>query len=202
MLREAYPGAIYYYMGRPYRITRVYPRDGQLSAIRSKSWVTKPLANTMVFPRFGEAMIGLSGKPDAFVVHGELQVSEKVAEAEGMNDLAEQLHSLATVCGQMRKVPLSDGRPVETMTAPENWMEVIGGGEPGIYVSKDGSHEVMVLGYRFTPSGLMYELKPKNEKGSAKWMRTRLCLIYLREQWYRTHDQSGCRHDVLCLLAS
>lgn len=289
MLREAYPGAIYYYMGQPYRITRVHPRDGQLSAIKWKSWATKPLANAMVFPRFGEAMIGLSGKPDAFVVHGELQVSEKVsgfqelrgrnreshhygpnsewhrrdlnrffettgvcwftadralisedvaaqikrafclnygiqerdigigpfhsqrdpfgsaqkcqgiciydavtgglrltqrlaenfvdvvqsaanyAEADELNDIAEQLRSLAAICGQMRTVSLLDGG-VETIAAPENWVEVIKGGEPSIYLSEDGSREVMVLGYRFTPSGLMYELKPESDKGSAKWM--------------------------------
>ena len=57
MLREAYPGAIYYYMARPYRIYRMDMRDGYLSARRERYWTTRPNSNTMVFPQFNGGVL-------------------------------------------------------------------------------------------------------------------------------------------------
>jgi DEAD/DEAH box helicase domain-containing protein len=51
-LREGYPGAIYYYMARPYRVYRFDYRKGEIFARRERHWITRPLAQTMVFPRF------------------------------------------------------------------------------------------------------------------------------------------------------
>jgi DEAD/DEAH box helicase domain-containing protein len=78
LLREAYPGAIYYYMARPYRILRMTVRDGVLSAQKSKYWTTRPLSNTMVFPRFNGGTLALYGVENSFLAETELQVSERV----------------------------------------------------------------------------------------------------------------------------
>jgi hypothetical protein len=48
----------------------------------------------------------------------------------------------------------------EDIQVDENWVSVIKSGEKAIYNSRTGPTEVSVLGYRYTPHGLMYELKP------------------------------------------
>lgn len=84
MLREAYPGAVYYYMARPYRVVRMDLREGYLQVRRSKYWTTRPNANTMVFPRFNGGVLSLYGTPEAFLVEAELQVSERVSGFQEM----------------------------------------------------------------------------------------------------------------------
>jgi DEAD/DEAH box helicase domain-containing protein len=78
LLREAYPGAIYYYVARPYRIGQIDIRNGRISARRERHWTTTPLANTMVFPRFSGGILALYGTSEGFLVEAELQVSERV----------------------------------------------------------------------------------------------------------------------------
>ena len=290
MLREAYPGAVYYYMARPYRIKRMDMRDGRLSATRTKYWTTRPNANTMVFPRFNGGVMTLRGTAQAFLVEAELQVSERVSgfqerrgrtklpahkygpmsewyrrelsrffettgvcwylpgrigsteeigvrivqafcldfgvqerdiglglfhskqspfgasetcqglcvydavdgslrltqrlaenfsevvrsaasysEAEGMDDIAEQLRAFYEACSDMQQVPISGVRGLEPSSS-DNWTEIIAGGEKAMYASEDGTREVTVIGYRFTPKGLLYELIPEKEEGNGKWM--------------------------------
>lgn len=78
MLREGYPGAVYYYMARPYRIAGLNYRQGEIIAKREKYLTTKPIAQTMVFPRFTGGILNLRLGRDAFVAEAELQVSERV----------------------------------------------------------------------------------------------------------------------------
>lgn len=78
VLREAYPGAIYYYMARPYRVYRYRYRDGALAVRREKNWTTRPLAQAMVFPRFPVGLLGLWRSTEGFVAEVEMQVSERV----------------------------------------------------------------------------------------------------------------------------
>jgi DEAD/DEAH box helicase domain-containing protein len=77
-LREAYPGAIYYYMARPYRVYRFRYRDGEIRAKREKHWTTRPTARTMVFPRFQGGILNLLGSSNGFLAETEVQVSERV----------------------------------------------------------------------------------------------------------------------------
>jgi DEAD/DEAH box helicase domain-containing protein len=52
----------------------------------------------------------------------------------------------------------------------DQWTEIIAAGEKGVYSCEDGSREVTVIGYRFTPKGLMYELVPEKDQDTGKWM--------------------------------
>ena len=78
VLREAYPGAVYYYMARPYRVVSLNYRQGRIHAKREKNLSTKPLANTMVFPRFSGGILSLRQGDESFVAEAEVQVSERV----------------------------------------------------------------------------------------------------------------------------
>jgi DEAD/DEAH box helicase domain-containing protein len=78
VLREAYPGAVYYYMARPYRIYRFRYRDGEIGAKPEKRWSTRPIAQTMVFPRFQGGTKNLYRSDRGFIAESELQVSERV----------------------------------------------------------------------------------------------------------------------------
>lgn len=42
LMREAYPGAIYYYMTQPYRVTRVSQRDKVVTVRRDRYYITSP----------------------------------------------------------------------------------------------------------------------------------------------------------------
>ena len=77
-LREGYPGAIYYYMARPYRVYRFDYRKGEIFARRERHWITRPLAQTMVFPRFQGGVLRLSRSEVGFLAETEMQVSERV----------------------------------------------------------------------------------------------------------------------------
>lgn len=78
MLREAYPGAIYYYMADAYRIVRVDERRGEIECRRDRAITTRPNAQTMVFPRFANGALQLARGANGFVCEAELQVSERV----------------------------------------------------------------------------------------------------------------------------
>jgi hypothetical protein len=53
-------------------------RDGLVLVRRTKYWTTRPLANTMVFPRFSGGILTLYGDANGFLAQAELQVSERV----------------------------------------------------------------------------------------------------------------------------
>jgi DEAD/DEAH box helicase domain-containing protein len=77
-LREAYPGAIYYYMARAYRIYSLDYRKGEIHAKRERQWTTRPLAQTTAFPRFFGGIRTLYQAGNAFLAEVEMQVSERV----------------------------------------------------------------------------------------------------------------------------
>ena len=80
MLREAYPGAIYYYMARPYRAQQFTYRDGEVLVRRERYWTTEPIAQTMVFPNFQGGLLKLWGTKNrrGFLAEASLQVSDRV----------------------------------------------------------------------------------------------------------------------------
>ena len=87
-LREAYPGAIYYYMARPYRIQGWYHRKGIITARPSPMYTTRPANQTMVFPRFEGGILTHLRSDRGFVAEAEMQVSERVvgfSELRGPN---------------------------------------------------------------------------------------------------------------------
>jgi DEAD/DEAH box helicase domain-containing protein len=77
-LREAYPGAIYYYMARPYRAYRWNAHNGEILARREHHWTTRPIAQAMVSPRFEGGTTGLWRAGSSFVAEVEMQVRERV----------------------------------------------------------------------------------------------------------------------------
>jgi len=77
-LREAYPGAIYYYMARPYKVYRFSYRSGEIKVNRTRQWTTAPIAQSMVFPQFQSGILGISLNKGCFFAEVEMQVSERV----------------------------------------------------------------------------------------------------------------------------
>lgn len=77
-LREAYPGAVYYYMATPYRVQRLNYRDGEIVVYRERRYTTKPMRFAMVFPDFGPSVLRLQSCAKGFWAEAEMQVSERV----------------------------------------------------------------------------------------------------------------------------
>jgi DEAD/DEAH box helicase domain-containing protein len=77
-LREAYPGAVYYYMARPFRVTSLEFKKGLIRAKRSRYLTTKPIADNTAFPDFKTGVLGLWRNSHGFLSEVELQVSERV----------------------------------------------------------------------------------------------------------------------------
>lgn len=77
LVREAYPGAIYYYRANAYRIRETRPKERVLRATREKFGTTKPTSLITVFPNFSAG-----GKrwtsPDGFMQECDVQVAERV----------------------------------------------------------------------------------------------------------------------------
>lgn len=79
-LREAYPGAVYYYLARPYRVVRFDFRNKRIE-VRSeeKRYTTRPDLLQLAFPRWPEGVLGMwRCKGGGFVVESEMQVMEKL----------------------------------------------------------------------------------------------------------------------------
>ncbi len=282
VLREAYPGAIYYYMGRPYRVNRFKYRQGEIYVHREKRWTTKPKSMTTVFPSFGGGILQLFSSDAGFIAESEMQVSERVTGFTEQRGSAREDHEYSPSSSFWQK-PLnrffattgvcwwfSVGHVLSDITAKrlieafsykfgvqtrdlgvgifhsnfspittekckgiciydstngslrlteklashfkeileeaihfayvqkdslavheleefaslvrrvkprgmelgedtgkdsdENWVTVLASGEKGIYNSGTGPTEVVVLDYRYTPQGLMYELQTSGER--------------------------------------
>jgi DEAD/DEAH box helicase domain-containing protein len=78
VLREGYPGAVYYYMGRPYRVKRYHYNRGEILVDNEKYWTTRPQTTTMVFPSFEAGMLKLFRSDDGFLAESEVMISERV----------------------------------------------------------------------------------------------------------------------------
>jgi DEAD/DEAH box helicase domain-containing protein len=287
-LREAYPGAIYHYMARPYRVFRFDYRRGQVIVKWEKRWTTRPLSQTMVFPRFRGGALGLVRSDEAFLAEAEMQVSERVigfAErrggaapqeyrygpaspyyqrplsrffqttgvcwyfpdkglvndtlarvileafclrcsvqerdlgvgvfhaqesplgptpcqgiciydaadgslrltqrlAEGFDRVVDAAISLLgkeaeegaavallkQLLGEFRKLErvVPQAGPAPVSPAEGDWIVVISPGSKGVYVTEDGTVDVEVMAYRYTPQGLVYELVPQTP--GTRWL--------------------------------
>ena len=92
VLREAYPGAVYYYMARPYRVIHHLHHQREIVVRREKHLTTHPIAQTMVFPRFAGGMQSLRIGGDAFVTEADVQVSERVIGIKEVRGSKEEQH--------------------------------------------------------------------------------------------------------------
>jgi DEAD/DEAH box helicase domain-containing protein len=89
-LREAYPGAVYYYMARPYRVSQFNYRTGEIRVRRERRWTTQPMLQNMVFPKFPGGVLSIRRSDTGFVTEAEVQVSERVVgftEQRGPNKI-------------------------------------------------------------------------------------------------------------------
>lgn len=93
MLREAYPGAVYFYMAKAYRVLRVKFRAHEITVKREKPMMTKPAIQTMVFPRFGSGVSRLLVGACGFLAEVEVQVSERVIGFNERRGSTELIHS-------------------------------------------------------------------------------------------------------------
>lgn len=77
-LREAFPGAVYYYMARAFRVIRFDYRRGEIHTKPERRYTTRPIAQSKVFPKFDTEVLALWAVASGFVAESEVQVSERV----------------------------------------------------------------------------------------------------------------------------
>ncbi|WP_005031475.1 DEAD/DEAH box helicase [Holophaga foetida] len=77
-MREAYPGAVYYYLARPYRVYQVRWHEGSISVRREKRLTTRPIRKNKVFPAFQDALLQLKTSSEHFLAECGVQVLERV----------------------------------------------------------------------------------------------------------------------------
>ncbi len=80
VMREAYPHAVYYYMGKPYRVKNVYIRNRTIQVTPARHYTTQPIfAPTLIFPNLTSGNIYYGKKfGDLKIVECNLQISENV----------------------------------------------------------------------------------------------------------------------------
>jgi len=91
LIREAYPGAVYYYMTVPYRVVQVHLQSKIVRVRREKAYTTKPvMAPAMIFPILSDDSVYRSARQDELLmVETALQVRESVTgfrERRGVNE--------------------------------------------------------------------------------------------------------------------
>jgi DEAD/DEAH box helicase domain-containing protein len=77
-LREAYPGGVYLYMMKAYRVIAFNYREGTITVRREKLRTTKPIIQTMAFPNFSQGTFSLLKSDGGFVAEVDLQVNQRV----------------------------------------------------------------------------------------------------------------------------
>jgi len=92
VMREAYPGAIYYYLAKPYRIFKVNVHSRVVQARNERGYTTKPQAlPTLVFPNLTLGNVFRGTKcADLIAVECNLQIRESICgikERRGPNEL-------------------------------------------------------------------------------------------------------------------
>lgn len=93
LMREAYPGAVYYYTAKPYRVYRVRVHSRLVDVRHEKRYTTKPqMLPTLLFPNLTAENVYVSHKyGDLTAVECSLQVRESVLgfkEQRGPNEFA------------------------------------------------------------------------------------------------------------------
>jgi DEAD/DEAH box helicase domain-containing protein len=93
-LREAYPGAVYYYLARPYRVVHIHFGGKRIRLRREKHYTTLPDLLQLAFPLWPEGLLALwTDTGSGFVAETELQVSEKLTGfIEQRGSVREQHH--------------------------------------------------------------------------------------------------------------
>jgi DEAD/DEAH box helicase domain-containing protein len=92
VLREAYPGSVYYYATHPFRVYRVALQNRQVQVRSEKRYTTRPKAlPTLVFPSLSEGNVfrGLAWG-DLTIIEANLQVRERIVgfkERRGRNEI-------------------------------------------------------------------------------------------------------------------
>ena len=91
LIREAYPGAVYYYTTRPYRVYRVSTHKRLVEVRGEKKYTTKPrMMPTLVFPNLAAGNVFLCKKyRDAVIAECNLQIREAIVgfkERRGPNE--------------------------------------------------------------------------------------------------------------------
>lgn len=90
-LHEAFPGGVYYYMARPYRVWRLDGHRSEIRARHERRYTTTPISQTKVFPRFEGGTHYLLRTEHGFVAEAEMQVSERlVGFVERRGNIREQ----------------------------------------------------------------------------------------------------------------
>jgi DEAD/DEAH box helicase domain-containing protein len=90
-MREAYPGAVYYYITKPYRVYRVIVNSKLVEVRDEKKYTTKPqMIPTLVFPNLTPGNVYLSQKyGDLIAAECNLQIREAIIgikERRGPNE--------------------------------------------------------------------------------------------------------------------
>jgi len=92
LMREAYPGAVYYYATKPHRVYRVSPHRRLVEVRYEKRYTTKPqMMPTLIFPNFTAGNVFSAKKyGDLIVAECNLQVREAILgykERRGPNEI-------------------------------------------------------------------------------------------------------------------
>lgn len=77
VLREAYPGGIYYHRSRPYLVKYINHKNGEITVQRTAPYMSTPKRVARVFPNFMSASEYLVSDL-GFVIECDVQVSERV----------------------------------------------------------------------------------------------------------------------------
>ncbi len=77
VLREAYPGAVYWYLARPWRVRQFDHRNGRIGVTYEKRITTRPILQSMVFPA-SQGALALRASDAGFVAEVPVQVSARV----------------------------------------------------------------------------------------------------------------------------
>lgn len=79
LLREAFPGAIYRYLAKPYRVFELKHYNGEVVTAKMSGFGrTSPIVQTAVFPQLGAQIYHLRRSDIAWIAECHLQVSERV----------------------------------------------------------------------------------------------------------------------------
>ena len=79
LMREAYPGAVYYYATMPYRVSKVFVNSKIVLVRKEKRYTTKPQAlPTMIFPNLREDIYQSYSQDDLICLESHLQVRELI----------------------------------------------------------------------------------------------------------------------------
>jgi DEAD/DEAH box helicase domain-containing protein len=95
VMREAYPGGVYYYTTIPYRVCQVLPRAKVVRVRRERYYTTRPLVlPPAVFPNLSPGNVHRAGRfGELFLIEANLQIKESVygfKERRGSTEITER----------------------------------------------------------------------------------------------------------------